>query len=965
MRAQSTGFTASRAVWPLAVLCAVLCGLAARAAERGFPLITVYPAETHKGGPQTFDIAQDPRGVLYFGNLHGLMTYDGAWWRMMKLPDDQVALSVAADARGRVVLGMVNDAGYLAHDATGTPEFHSLLPQLPPAQRELGDVRAVCTTAEGFLFVTERSLLLWDGTRARVAAQIDPEKGPRGCYSDDEGVYVHGPNGLQRFDPRTAALGPSLVSGRVDLVLRNGNALLAAVRDSGFFTIDHSSNHTVVTPFSPAASEWMKKKFITGGCRLGDGRLVFATRENGIVIVDANGEIEQFITDAAGLPDAVITEALVDHEGSVWLAMEGPITRIDVASPVSIFDARRGLKGGISDIARFRNHVYVASTHGLHRIDEHGVVQRIEGIRDAWRVLPVDDELLIGTSRGMYRLRENGVPEHFYEREGEIYDLYRSPADPSRVWIAQRHGLGSIRREGGKWIYEDVVPGVPEYVSSVIEQNGEVWAGTVFNGFVRVRDPRGAKPRVKEFGAGETNVFQVAGRVVAVRATGAIYSVDRNDRVVVDPLLGHIHEPRGFFVLVEDTSGDVWINSIPPRVFERRADGTYAREGRPLVSVTASDIQTLRADAGGVVWFASDKGLFRYEPPTATATAAAQPAPLIRRVAAGERVLLGGDAQARPRLTLSHKFGRLRIEFAPASYRPGVEYQYRLDPIDEEWSRWTEQPFIDYTTLEANDYTFRLRARGPSLMPSAERRWTFSVLPPWYRTAWAYALWALLAMAVIALVTITRTAALRRQTERLRQRVAEKTAELQETVKLLEQANSRLEVLSLEDDLTGIANRRYFERALADEWNRARRREHPLALVLLDLDHFKMLNDRRGHPAGDECLRRVGKFLADSVKRSGEVVARYGGEEFAILLPGVDADGAIRVAEGLREGIEQLGNVTASCGVAAMIPQADSPEHLVASADRALYAAKHSGRNCVRVADERSTGTWLRDASAS
>jgi diguanylate cyclase (GGDEF)-like protein len=306
----------------------------------------------------------------------------------------------------------------------------------------------------------------------------------------------------------------------------------------------------------------------------------------------------------------------------------------------------------------------------------------------------------------------------------------------------------------------------------------------------------------------------------------------------------------------------------------------------------------------------------------------------------------------------------MRVEFAPVSYRPGVEYQYRLDPIDGDWSRWTDQPFIDYTTLEANDYTFRLRARGPSMVPSAERRWTFTVLPPWYRTRWAYALWALLAIAVIVLVTRIRTTALRRHAERLRQRVEEKTAELQETVKLLEQANSRLEVLSLEDDLTGIANRRYFERALADEWNRARRREHPLALILVDLDHFKDLNDRRGHPAGDDCLRRVGAFLADTIKRSGEVVARYGGEEFAILLPGVDADGAIRVAEALREGIERLGSVTASCGVASLVPAAETPEHLVASADRALYAAKHSGRNCVRVADESSTGTWLRDVSA-
>jgi len=505
-----------------------------------------------------------------------------------------------------------------------------------------------------------------------------------------------------------------------------------------------------------------------------------------------------------------------------------------------------------------------------------------------------------------------------------------------------------MRRNGNQWVYEGLVAGVPEYISSVVEHNGEVWTGSSFSGIVRVRDPRGAKPQVKTFGDGETNVFLAAGRVVAVRATGEILSVDRNDRLVLDPLLGHIHSPPGFFALLQDKRGDIYINSIPPRVFARQADGSFGREGKPLVSVNASDIQTLRADDDGVVWFPSDKGLFRYEPTAATATAVAQRAPLIRHIAA----------------PLRHDFGRMRIEFAPVSYRPGVEYQYRLDPIDRDWSRWTDQPFIDYTTLEAHDYTFRLRARGPSMVPSAERRWTFSVLPPWYRTGWAYALWALLAITLLMLVIRTRTQALRRQAERLRQKVAEKTAELQQTVQLLEQANTRLEALSLEDDLTGIANRRYFERSLMDEWNRARRREHPLALILLDLDHFKELNDRRGHPAGDDCLRRVGKFLAETVRRSGEVVARYGGEEFAILLPAVDADNAIRVAESLREGIERLGTVTASCGVAAMIPGTDSPEQLVASADRALYAAKHSGRNCVRVADETSTGTWLRDASA-
>ena len=95
-----------------------LLAIAMFAGARGLPLITVYPAEAHEAGPQTFDIAQDHQGILYFGTLHGLVIYDGAWWRLLELPDEQVALSPATDDKGRRAMGLVNDFGYLARDVS-------------------------------------------------------------------------------------------------------------------------------------------------------------------------------------------------------------------------------------------------------------------------------------------------------------------------------------------------------------------------------------------------------------------------------------------------------------------------------------------------------------------------------------------------------------------------------------------------------------------------------------------------------------------------------------------------------------------------------------------------------------------------------------------------------------------------------------------------------------------------------
>lgn len=963
-----------RPLQPWGTLCVLLfLAFHAGAAERGFPLITVYPPEVHKAGPQMFDIAQDSRGVLHFGNLHGLLTYDGAWWSLQKLPNEQVALAVAADAKGRIALGLISDFGFLDRDARGSSVYHSLLSSLPPAQRQLGDIRSICTTSAGFLFVEETSLLLWNGDKARRVAQFSRDDAPRGCYSDGADVFLRGPKGLQRFDLQTSNITPAGLDLRVVHLFRGlDGKLLAVTRSDGLFVIGDGP----ATPFAPAVKAWLAGKVVTGGARLRDGRFVVTTRQDGLVVFDSDGAIEQVISADAGLPDAVLNHAFEDREGSLWLAMEGPIVRIDLASPVTLFDVRRGVRGAVGDMAYFEGKLYTSTTHGVFESAAGGDARRMEPLQQSWRVLPVDGELLIGTSKGIFRKTAAGTAEQIVKFERELYDLHRSRSDPSRVWIAFGDGVGSIHRDGATWTFEGMVPGVSQSAATIVERDGGLWVGTVFDGILRISDPRGAKPRVQHFGTGEMNVFEADGRAVFVLATGKVLQIGANGKLIPDARLGHLQAPKGFFVVAEDARGDIWINSTPPRVFARNADGSYTREGRPLVSVSATDIQNIRATPDGIVWFASDKGLFLYQPTASGEVLGAQPSPMIRRVTAAEgQVLFGGPASAtQEAVTLKHRFGRIRIEFAPASYRPGVEYQYRLDPIDEAWSAWTDQPFIDFTTLAANDYTFRMRARGAGSAPSAEAHWTFSVLPAWYATRWAEGLGILLAVAIVLGFIRMRTGALRRQAEHLRGKVAEQTAELQETVKLLESANTRLETLSLEDDLTGISNRRYFERALADEWNRARRREHPLALVLLDLDNFKDLNDRRGHPAGDDCLRRIGAFLSETVRRSGEVVARYGGEEFAILLPGVDADVAIRVAETLREGIEKLailyGNgagrrVTASCGVAAITPGADvNAENLVASADRALYAAKHSGRNCVRVADESSTGTWLRDASA-
>ena len=172
--------------------------------------------------------------------------------------------------------------------------------------------------------------------------------------------------------------------------------------------------------------------------------------------------------------------------------------------------------------------------------------------------------------------------------------------------------------------------------------------------------------------------------------------------------------------------------------------------------------------------------------------------------------------------------------------------------------------------------------------------------------------------------------------------------------------NQELRSIALLDGLTRIPNRRCFDDTLFQEWNRLLREGQPLSLILCDIDYFKRYNDTYGHPKGDACLRQIAQSLMNASRRPADLVARYGGEEFGVILPNTDSEGAIQVAEFIRNTVKQLcipnptsdvgEYVTVSLGIAAMTPSTrSSPQGLLQVADLALYQAKQKGRDQVYI----------------
>jgi diguanylate cyclase (GGDEF)-like protein len=172
----------------------------------------------------------------------------------------------------------------------------------------------------------------------------------------------------------------------------------------------------------------------------------------------------------------------------------------------------------------------------------------------------------------------------------------------------------------------------------------------------------------------------------------------------------------------------------------------------------------------------------------------------------------------------------------------------------------------------------------------------------------------------------------------------------------LQRSNQELQALALTDGLTQLANRRQFDQHLENEWQRLTREQKPLSLILCDIDYFKRYNDCYGHPAGDRCLEQVAQALMQSSQRPADLIARYGGEEFAVILPNTDTQGAYRVAQKIRQGVQALAVphessdvspwVTVTMGLATIVPERhSSAQDLLQAADLALYHAKQQGRD--------------------
>jgi signal transduction histidine kinase/DNA-binding response OmpR family regulator len=803
----------------------------ARGAEAGQPFVRVYTPKEYGAPDQNWAIEQDDRGVIYVGNNAGVLEYDGASWRVIKTPNNSTARSLAKDGQGRIYVGAVGEFGYLAPDATGVTRYFSMLAEVPAENRAFADVWRTLVTPDAVYFQSPQYLFRWSGGRLRVwkpqtrfyraavaAGTLyigQPETGLLRLVGDDlEAV----PGGRQFTD-----------EGRPVILPYDEGRILIGTRADGLFLADGKS----VARFPTEVDEWLRTTDLYRGAVLPDGTFALTTTGGGMAIIDRQGRYLHRFDASTGVGDAIYC-VFPDRQGALWLGLESGIARVETPSPVSIFDRAAGLAGGgVNFIRRHAGTLYVASSRGVYSLKTPGPATRpgmprqanalfapVAGIGltvQSWWLESVDDpsgrlpsQLLAATGDGVYRIEGGSAVLILESMTGSLQPavLHRSRRNPVRVFVGLFDGLASLRLDGGKWVFEGRIEGVGDEVRSMVEDSdGRLWLGTTTGGVVRIdfgsSAPGGAQadlplnPRVERFGVAHglpqtaVNVAEVGGRLCFL-STADLFRFDSGEaRFVPDPtfkLVGVDADGAGTDgVLREDGHGKVWLNfGRESGVARRQADGSYAVETAPYLRFSQFQTSVIYPEPDGVVWFGGRDGLIRYDPALRKELAAGFSALIRRVVVNGSPVPLGGGAgpSGKPP-AFEYENNAPRFEFAAPTFddESANQFQHRLEGLDADWSAWTKENNRDFTNLGFGSYRFRLRAKNVHGQVSGEAVYAFTVLPPWYRTWWAYLIYlALLGAGVFAVDRIQRRRLIGRERERARLSESQFRAEAAETL---------------------------------------------------------------------------------------------------------------------------------------------------------------------------------------
>ncbi|MDA3906799.1 MAG: triple tyrosine motif-containing protein [Bacteroidales bacterium] len=734
--------------------------LSAQVKEIGTPFIKNYPRKVTQAGQQNWMIDQDSNGIMYFANNEGLLEFNGFDWSVNPLPNHSIIRSLKV-IKDKVYVGGFNELGYFKRDHSGSLQYNSLIDLIPDRIRDFSDIWKIHSIGKDIVFQSFKYILYFNGTEfyriipAPVLFHFSYSLGGELYVNDIE-------NGMYRVAPEKLVLLPGLelLKGKEIWGMEALNdGILFATANDGLFLY----KNFVVQEWKIEASSFLKKNQIYSMLRLSDNMLAFGTIQNGLLISDNSGRIIKTLNRENGIQNNTILSLRQDINSNLWLGLDNGIDYLQINSPFSYFSHSDGLSAGYTS-AIYQGKLYLGTNQGVF-VESWSALKGGEGNSSfsiieetrgqVWSLNVIDDKLFCGHNKGFLQI-ENTQAKVICEKPGG-WMLSQTPSNKNIMIGGTYNGFVLFKKSNDQWKYFKEIDGFEESARVFEWENtNTLWMSHGFKGIYKIQfSPNyDSVLQFELFGEnrGLPSDFSLEinnwdGEIIVSSSSGLYTFNYEKQEFYLDQEKTDLFEGRLPLKLIKDKDQNIWYFSDENLgVLRMQEDGNYSSITTPFTTLSNNYIdgfQHLNAIDGNNVIFGSDNGFIHYDPGISKSydypfqTYISQIGFLKKDSILSNTNLIDCNICSNP---FKSKENHFVFNFGASDYEntDNLRFSAFLEGYDEEWDSWSDKRNREFTNLHEGQYTFRVRAKNGFNTISNQASYAFLILPPWYKTWWAY-----------------------------------------------------------------------------------------------------------------------------------------------------------------------------------------------------------------------------------
>lgn len=740
----------------------------------GLPDIINFNKQIYKGGLQNWDIKQDNNGIVYFANNEGLLSFDGNFWNLFPLPNKTIVRSVEIGNDKRIYVGGQDEMGFFEPKSNGVLQYESLIELIPLKERSFGDIWDIISLKNDIFFRSSYKIFKYsNGIMSVYNAPV--EWSFMGLCGQT--LYAHDfKNGIFRFENNIwKPLNIDNILSKNDpvtaMIQTSKDSILITTLKSGIYFLSKEG----LNKLQSTSNDMFISKRIYAATRINDEWIALGTNNAGVHVIDHEGNIIQSFTKNEGLQNNNALSIFLDREMNLWTGLDNGIDFIFFNSAIKhIYPSMQDGAGYTAQV--FKNKLYIGTSGGLFSATLQSVkdLSYSKGgfslvsntLGQTWSLAEINNQLLLGHHEGAFIIKNNAaIP--IASNTGYWNFVPLAAVFPTSLTICGNYlGITFLKDKNSLFSISDTIQNFTESSRFVaLDRYDNIWMSHPYHGVYKLEPQKNGGYRSVLYGSKNglpsmlnNHIYKIKNEVVVATIKGIyVYNYSKD---VFEPsdFYQNILKDQSIRYLKEDKEGNIWfIHEKMLAVIEMSTRVPSIIRIPELNNSLLSGFEFIYPVDKNNIFISGEKGFFHinYEKYKKNVFELKAFVRCVRISNKKDSVLYGGynsfkydklnqDKKNIP--SIANKWKSIHFEFASPllSQQANLEFSYKLEGFDENWSEWSKKTEKEYTNLRGGTYTFMVKVRNNLGIESDVDSFSLMVQPPWYRTSWAYFIYVIL-----------------------------------------------------------------------------------------------------------------------------------------------------------------------------------------------------------------------------